>query len=238
MLTFASCKKEIEESENPTIKSCTLISSSDSDGANVKLTYDVNGRITMHALVDGTYQSTHSYTYSSNQIIQKTVVKTQIYNVTFQETFILDNLGKVTSSKRFDGSDEYTTTYTYNSDGYLSTAITNGSLGVVNSIRYIWFDGNLSSYTSTAETITYEYSSQTMPKNFYHDDISLLPSEFVSPLRGYFGKGIKNLPSKWSTKTNSYVYTYSTDSNGNLITMGVKYGLSSSTLTNFEYSCK
>ncbi|MET4082868.1 hypothetical protein ABIB40_002832 [Pedobacter sp. UYP30] len=97
MLTFASCKKIINP-EPEKEQTCILTGASDSDGGNIKIDYDDNGRVVTYAYVDGDYTETTTYTYSTTQILEKYVLKDVRYNSSYQENYKLDGSGRIVSS--------------------------------------------------------------------------------------------------------------------------------------------
>ncbi|WP_354359968.1 hypothetical protein [Pedobacter sp. UYP30] len=78
-----------------------------------------------------------------------------------------------------------------------------------------------------------------MSENLYFDEnFSTMPAELVGPLRKFFGKQIKNLPSKKRRSDAQTIYRYINNANGNLASCIEDEGSKDQLTANFQYNCK
>jgi hypothetical protein len=212
-LTIASCKKSTTEEEQvqPPAKNCQLIQSdykSSNDAATYSYTYNINGKI---ATAKDNF-ATETYTYSATDVkISRSGSSTKTYN--------LDNHDRATTI--FDGSN-INNALTYNSDGYLiQKQILQGSL-ILQTEKYFYTNGNLTSVENGNKKITIEYGTETAKGNFYMNEVDTdIPLILLSPIKAYLGKLSANLPTKTTNGNVTQSFSYTKDDNGNIIKVTV-----------------
>lgn len=97
-----------------------LLTQTDANGNVTTMAYDNQGRMTSKGYSDGNTSETFSYIYGTSTPSKGKVTQVCRDNMYYQ-SFIYDNIGRLSSAtKRIDGTD-YTHSYTYNNIGLLYT---------------------------------------------------------------------------------------------------------------------
>ncbi|MGZ4000270.1 MAG: hypothetical protein ACXVIY_06570 [Mucilaginibacter sp.] len=141
------------------------------------ITYDSGGRITNLSSADGISTVNIAFTYQGNQVI---------LNTPYNDTYQLDNLGRVTLHTATHNEPDnfvYTNTeqYIYDNDGYLKEVDMAGNGSVYSVIKYQVSNGNYTSYTladPTGANVTRQYDFS------YSNAAAVSSFRFFTPVMG------------------------------------------------------
>ena len=241
---FTACKKK-KNADSPTQnESCQISKIEDTNEKEKRiLTLDYDDKGNVVKFVAGDKKFTQTYTYSKQSIINKEPSDDDGIRTT---TYSLDDSGKITSaeesiSKATGNTITKNITYNYTKDGYLSGYTEKNTYdNTILTTTYTWKNGNIISYQEGLNpTVSFEYGTETYPINFLTGDF-----EYGRPvfLIKYFGKTLKNLPSRITKGEGTGEYTYQKDDKGNITKVSrvfkIPKGKDESWFTVYHYNCK
>ncbi|MGN8057756.1 hypothetical protein ACTJKN_15860 [Pedobacter sp. 22163] len=191
--------------------------------------YDVDGRLIK--IKNNSFGIEISYTYSTSEIIVIEPNNIQYYK--------LDEKGRIKNKTSNKGEN---IEYSYNVEGYLTEVKyidnCNSNLNIIE--KYSYLNGNLTSYQiNDGKAIIIEYGSELAVENFFIYEKKInLPFVLYSPLKRFFGKLSKNLPSQKKISSGAETYNYAKDVGGNVNKLVVKSTDGIDFTIEKNYTCK
>ena len=233
-LLFIACSKDnsSNSSGTQTLKdsTCQLVSVKwvqGTDSLITNLSYNSNGQL---AKTDEGNGNVNTFTYSGSQIF----MTSNDYS-NYRDTTTINKFGYVAQLIVNSNPLILNSSYFYTSDTVLSYVIINSPLfSNPDTTRYIFTDGDLTSYIAGANTYNYTYYTDKPEQSA---DLSIY-NQIVS--QGALSYKNKHLTKSYSGNSLSQDYTYSFDAAGKIISMAAHYVNSQSSGTiiyYYTYTC-